>query len=171
MLCKNSLYTLDDDKLLEWNAVRKFYFIAPPLFSVFALLSDEAIQSQQIKAPGREQSGVIELRNDENALSRPATAAEVEQGPKENRSLVYRARAPRHSSVKSSPAMERSPVSSMMTIEGYGRKKVRSEESEVGDGAGLGLLAKAEYVVDAKLAFLVLYGREQGPLRWCTRKP
>lgn len=94
---------------------------------------------------------MIKLDEEENALSPPATAPEVEPCPKEHRPLVYRAEAPCFSFLGSSVAKKRKNFSSVMTNGPRGRKVMRGGKNKAGIGAGQGSLVKAADVIDAAL--------------------
>lgn len=67
LLANNSPYPPDDDKLLDWNAVKQLQFTASTPFSVFVSLSDEAVQPLKIRPPAGKRPEVIELSDNENA--------------------------------------------------------------------------------------------------------
>lgn len=60
-LCHSSLATLDDDKLLEWNAANQLPHIATARSFVLALLSREVFQLLYIELPGVEPPRLTEL--------------------------------------------------------------------------------------------------------------
>lgn len=95
---------------------------------------------------------MTELENEENVLSRLATAAEVEPCPKEHRSLLCRAEAPRRSSVDSFSAKEIEQSSSTVTTGRESRKVMKDGEKEVDVEARLEPSAKANDLIDAMRA-------------------
>lgn len=115
MLCNNSFYNLDNDKLLSWNAVKLPQSTAPALSFVFASLSDEAVQPLYKRAPAGKRTVVIELDNEKNVRSPAATAAGEDPCAENHRRFVYRAEAPPSSFVHSFPAKKRKPLLSVMT--------------------------------------------------------
>lgn len=103
----------------------------------------------QIKAPAGELGKMIELGDEGNALSGPATAAEVEACSEEHRSTVYKAEVSLLSSAHTVSAKKRNLSSSMMMTGHWGRKRMRGAENEAGVRAGQGPLAQSESVADA----------------------
>lgn len=103
----------------------------------------------QVKTPAGKRPELTELSDREEVLSRPATAAEVELCPEENQLLVYRAEAPRPSSVDSSLTKTKSPSSSMMTTRHQTGRVRRGGNTKAGVGAELGPSAKTDNVIDA----------------------
>lgn len=63
----NSLYTLSDDKRLEWSVVKQLQSTTPGLPFCFASLFDEVVQPLLIKTPAWELPNVIELDDEGNA--------------------------------------------------------------------------------------------------------
>lgn len=115
----------------------------------FCLLSDKGFQPFQIMAPAWKRSKVIQLDDEQNALSRSLAAFEVELCQKKHRSVVHRAEAPQSSSADSSPAKSEKPFSPMITTGRQSREVVGSESSEEGVRAEQRPLAKAEDATDA----------------------
>lgn len=60
LLASSTLYTLNDDKLLAWNAVNQLQFTATAFPFDFASLSAEAVHPLQIKTPVKKRPGVID---------------------------------------------------------------------------------------------------------------
>lgn len=129
--------------------MKQLQLTARAFLSVSASLSDEVVLSLQIKAPGGEGLKVIGLEYEGHALSRPATAVEGEACPKDHCSLVWRAEAPRRSSVDSIPVKKRNPLFSMKKTGGQSGKAMRNGKNEAGFLAELGPSPKAEDVIDA----------------------
>lgn len=109
LLGTESLYTLDDHELSEWSAVALLQFIAPALCSVCILLLSEVVHPLQMKKSAEERPKMIDLDDEGNAVSRSATATEVELCAEEHRSLMYRAEARQPSSVDSFSAEKGRP--------------------------------------------------------------
>lgn len=89
--------------------MKQLQFTAPALSFVLVSLSNEILQPLQIKASAEERPEVVELDDEGSALSRAATAAEVESCPEAHRSLVYRAEVPLPSSIDRFPAKIKRP--------------------------------------------------------------
>lgn len=71
----NSLYLLDDEKLLKRNAVEQLPFTAPTRSPLFSLLLQENVQSLQMKQPAAERPRVTDLEDEGNCVRPPAVSA------------------------------------------------------------------------------------------------
>lgn len=116
LLVNSSLYSLDHDRLLEWNTVEMLQCTAPAFIFVFASLSHEIAQAVLIERPAVERQRVIDLGDEGNAVSPPASSGNVGLFLEDWRPLVYRAESSRLGSVHSfSVKTKTSPGSFMKT--------------------------------------------------------
>lgn len=71
------LYTLDGDRLLNWNASKQPRFTAPSFSSMFASLLRRERQPKHMERAAVELSGVIALDDEESAVPSLAIGAEL----------------------------------------------------------------------------------------------
>lgn len=81
--------------------MKQLRITAPSLHSDFGSLFNEAVQPLQIKLAAVRRPKVIEMDDEESALSRPATAASVKACLEDHGLLVYGSQAVQPSSVDS----------------------------------------------------------------------
>lgn len=76
LLDNKGLYRIEDDVLLERNAVKQLQSVASALLSVFASLPDETAQPLQYKMPAGQRQKMIKLNDEKTELSRLMLEAE-----------------------------------------------------------------------------------------------
>lgn len=96
------LYTLDDDKLLEWNAVRQPQLTGLVSPVVLVPLSHELAQPLNLEQRAVGCRRVIEHDKGTNAARRPETSAKIGFFTKDHWPLLYRAKAIRPCNVHES---------------------------------------------------------------------
>lgn len=94
LLVTNSLYNLDDDKPLKWNAVKQLQLISTVFCPRFSLLLLEVFQPLHIERSAVDRLKLIDLENDGNIERPPATSANLGLSPGGAQSLTNRAEAP-----------------------------------------------------------------------------
>lgn len=92
---------------------------------------------------------MTEVDDKRTAISRSATASEIEPCLKKDHSHVHRAKAPRLCALDSVPAKKREQPSSLMGTGRWIRKVISEVEGKAGLGAGLKPSAKTENTIDA----------------------
>lgn len=110
-----NLYSLDDEELLERNAVRRLQFTAPTFSLVLAVLLPELFQALHIEQPAVKRRRVIKLDDKGNAVRPPKTLADAELYLENHKPLVYRAEARLLCSLLSFYTKKRKVSLSMMT--------------------------------------------------------
>lgn len=91
LLGNDGLYTLDSDRIPEWNAVRQPRLTAPCLPVVFSPLSHEVAEPSRKERPKVERPKLIELDDEDTVVRSPATTADVELSLKDYQPPLYKA--------------------------------------------------------------------------------
>lgn len=110
-LGSHSLFGLDDNRLLEWNAVQMLQPTAPALSFVRASLSHEVVQPLHVEQPAAQIFRLIGLDGQENAVRSLPIPGDAGSALNKRRLLVYRVEAPQLGSVHNSSMKKRLPSS------------------------------------------------------------
>lgn len=111
---KNSLHTLDHDRLLGWNAFKQLQFTAAAFF-VFVSLLHEAVYSLFVEQAAVQRPEVIKLDDEGNDIRSTATSADNKQLLEDHQPLLCTAEAPRPGSVHSCFVQKRDSLSFIMS--------------------------------------------------------
>lgn len=148
----SSLYAINKDRLLEWSSVKQLRFTAPALSVMLALLLRKVSHSLHLERHAVERPEIIEMDDEESALTRPPTSAEVGLSLEKHRPLVYTSEAALFDSVHSSLVQKRKPSSSKTTSQHSSKKMRKSSPDEKHVKDAVRSLALVEDVIDATAA-------------------
>lgn len=88
LLVNNSLHTLADDSILEWNATRQLQFTALVLSLLFTSPSHKVVQPLHVERIAVERPKAIELNGEGTAVRPPAIYVDVVLSLGDHRPLV-----------------------------------------------------------------------------------
>lgn len=83
LLCTNSRFMANDDKVLETNTIKQLQFTAPALPFVFALLLQGVSEPRHMQQPAVKRPQVMEPDDKENSVRPPAAYSDVLLSPED----------------------------------------------------------------------------------------
>lgn len=121
---------------------------------MFVSLSHVVPKSPLVERPAVKPPMVTELDNEGEAVRPPASSAKIRPCMEDHRPILYRAKAPRLSSVDDSSVKKKKAYSSMVKTDRRSKEVMKSSPEEKRVKSGAERLAKTENLVDTTPAVL-----------------